>query len=65
MEKASVRFMVSDQEVKFDVQHNLSEYGMDIENAVMSWAFRTKNYTGEYFCEYVKSKDYMLKCKVI
>ena len=30
---------------------------MDINNAVESWANRTKEYTAESLCKYIKSKD--------
>jgi len=41
----------------FTVEHNLNDYGLDIENALWSWMYRTNDLSIESFCKYVISKD--------
>jgi len=41
----------------FTVEHNINEYGLDIENALWSWMYRTNDLSIESFCKYVVSKD--------
>lgn len=49
--------------VKFTVNTNIAEYGLDIEAAFDNWSARTERFTVEDFCEYVVSKDPVnLKC---
>lgn len=49
--------------VKFTVNNNLSEFGLDIEAAFENWSVRTDTFTVENFCAYVVSKDPVnLKC---
>jgi len=42
---------------KFDLVHNLDEFGLSIDAALMNWSARTDTFTEEDFIEYVKSKD--------
>lgn len=49
--------------VKFTVDHNLDEFGLDLEAAFDNWCARTETFTVEDFCAYVISKDPInLKC---
>jgi len=61
--KADIEFKVNDREVKFSVVHNLPKtWGLNIENALDNWLFRTKHYTAKNFCKYVMSKDPSFVC---
>lgn len=46
----------------FNVVHNLDEFGLDIEAALMNWTARTNELNVDSFCAYVISKDVNLKC---
>lgn len=57
MEKADIEFKARGKKIKFSVNHNLSEFGLNIEDAVHNWVYRTNEYTAKSFCQYVVSKD--------
>jgi hypothetical protein len=59
---ATIKFKVNDKPHSFDIATDMIEYGHNIEDAVYSWVHRTKKYTAESFCEYVKSKDPAIIC---
>lgn len=47
----------------FNVTHNLDEFSLDIEAALINWVPRTNEVNVESFCAYVISKDTInLKC---
>ena len=43
--------------VKFSIIHNLPDFGLDFNAAFENWNVRTKKFTDESLCEYIKSKD--------
>jgi hypothetical protein len=56
--EAAVEFNVGKSHVKFKVIHNLSgTFGMNFDGALNAWLARTKNYTANSLCHYIKSKD--------
>lgn len=62
MESHNIKFEADGKSVEFNVKHNLADYGLQIENALWSWVFRTLDYSCKSFCEYVRSKDPNIKC---
>ena len=63
LEHAQINFNLGKKKKQFDVVHNLSEYGLDIESAFVNWSARTNIFTVEDFCKYVTSKDTNLICE--
>lgn len=51
-----------EDEIKFDAIHNLKSFGIDIDDAVINWAHRTKKFTAASFCKYVLSKNESFVC---
>ncbi len=44
--------------ISFKVKHNLGKnFGVSIDGAFDNWYYRTKDYSVQSFCEYVKSKQ--------
>lgn len=58
----TIKFDLNDTPFEFVVVHNLREYGLDLEAAFLNWVYRTKEYTIKDFCDYVMSKDPLIKC---
>jgi hypothetical protein len=52
--KNDVRFKVEGKQIEFSIVHNLLQD--DFRIAFDSWAMRTKKYTAESLCNYIKSK---------
>ena len=49
--------------IDFNVYHNLPKtFGASLQEAVTSWSRRTKVYTAESLCNYIKSKNTMWNC---
>lgn len=57
MQTSDIEFKVGNKPVKFTVVNNLDEFGLSVEDAVVNWTERTKEFTPESFCKYVISKD--------
>ncbi len=58
LQQNTIQFRVNGKLTQFTVEHNLpNTHGMDIDNAIENWANRTKEYTAESLCEYIKGKD--------
>ncbi|HJY23451.1 MAG TPA: hypothetical protein VJ279_11220 [Hanamia sp.] len=58
LKKYAIEFTVKNEPVKFTIVHDLPEqFGLSIGDALESWLARTKEYTAESFCDYVKSKN--------
>lgn len=59
-----MNFKIGKKKYKFNVLHNLHEYGLPIDAALINWSARTDDFTIESFCDYVVSKDRInFKCK--
>lgn len=58
-----INFKENGKRRKFKVKHNLDKMRLSIDSAFINWSARTKDYSIESFCEYVKSKDVLIKCK--
>ena len=58
LQKHTMQFRLNGKLTQFTIEHNLpNTHGMDIDNAIENWANRTKEYTAESLCNYIKSKD--------
>jgi hypothetical protein len=42
---------------KFSLVHNLDEFQLSIDSALLNWSLRTDTFTEQSFIDYVKSKD--------
>ena len=62
LESHTIQFKLKGKPAKFTVVHNLSYMGLNIESAFNNWWPRTKVFTIQSFCRYVKSKDPQIKC---
>ena len=47
---------------KFSLVHNLDEFGLSIDNALISWSARTKDFSEQSFINYVLSRDDRIIC---
>lgn len=53
----AVSFKVGKKEVSFSVWHNLPEESpLNLNNAINSWVYRTKDYTALSLCKYIRKK---------
>lgn len=52
-----LNFKAGKKKYKFDLVHNLDEYGLSIDAALINWSARTTSYNEQSFIRYVKSKD--------
>lgn len=57
MLNTTLNFNRGKKKYKFDLIHNLDEFGLSIDVALINWSARTNTFTEENFVEYVKSKD--------
>ena len=57
MLNTDLSFKRGNQKYKFHVRHNLDEFELSIDYALINWICRTKDFSVESFCKYVKSKD--------
>ena len=57
MLNTTLNFNRGKKKYKFDLVHNLDEFGLSIDAALMNWSARTNTFTEEDFIEYVKLKD--------
>ena len=54
----TISFKVDKIPHAFTVYHNLPNvFGLSIEAAVMNWIHRTRTFTAENFCAYIRSKN--------
>jgi hypothetical protein len=54
----TVEFKLDGKPNAFVVIHNLPNVkGLSIEDAVMNWIYRTRKFTAENFCQYIRSKN--------
>ncbi len=42
---------------KICIIHNLPDHGLNIQDALINWTERAKDYNAESFCKYIMSKD--------
>lgn len=64
LQSTTIQFQRGRQKYRFEVSHNLDEFKLNIENALINWLERTDKFTVKSFCKYVTSKDPInLKCK--
>lgn len=42
---------------RFSIFHNLEQFGLNIDDALINWLARTNVYTNKSFCEYLEDKD--------
>lgn len=61
----TVHFEVDGKPVDFTIEHNLSDFGLNLEDAVINWTARTSNFTAISLCRYVRGKQRILGSKVI
>ncbi|HEX8331897.1 MAG TPA: hypothetical protein VF622_04700 [Segetibacter sp.] len=55
--ESTVKFFVDKKPYEFKVIHNLIDMqGISFNDALDSWLFRTKRYTAESLCQYIKLK---------
>lgn len=55
--EAVASFNVDGKSYKFKIIHNLSEtFGLSFECALENWVYRTKKFTAESLCKYIKKK---------
>ena len=53
----TVKFNLNKKPIEFNIIHNLPEIkGLNIKGAIRNWLARTKIFTVESLCEYIKSK---------
>lgn len=57
MQSITLTFNINDKPQKWNIVHNLDDFGLSIESALQNWGARTKRYTINSFCDYVVSKD--------
>ena len=57
MLNTTINFKRGKKKYKFDLMHNLDEFGLSIDAALINWSARTKDFTEEDFIDYVTSKD--------
>lgn len=44
-------------EIQFEIEHNLNDYGLNLTAGVINWMVRTDDYSPESLCNYLVSKD--------
>ena len=54
----TINFKVNTKEISFTIYTDLD----NIEIAVQSWVYRTKTFTAESLCNYIKSKEPHITC---
>lgn len=57
MLNTTLNFNRGKKKYKFDLVHNLDEFGLSLDAALINWSARTNTFTEDDFIEYVKSKD--------
>lgn len=57
MLNTKLNFKLGKKKYSFDLVHNLDEFGLSIDAALINWSARTDIFTEESFIEYIKSKD--------
>jgi len=62
MVHTELKFNLGKKPMAFDLVHNLDEFGLTIESALVNWAARTKKHSINSFCDYVESKDKQIIC---
>jgi len=62
-EHVTINFKYKGKPLRFDVLHNLSEYGESIESAFINWSERLSGKPSLIdFCRYVESKNPLFRC---
>lgn len=52
-----LNFKRGKKKYKFDLVHNLDEYGLSIDAALINWSARTDDFSEKSFTDYVRSKN--------
>lgn len=60
--ETKVCFIANETQYEFFAYHNLSDFGINIGDAVHNWIARADNFTDNSFCDYVKRKDSNIVC---
>lgn len=52
-----IHYKIKGKNKKFDLVHNLDEFGLTLDAAFINWSGRTSDYSVKSFIDYVVSKD--------